>query len=62
MFHLGIFEVGISWISAYQPTGVRLSVARDGANVRDRAGIERALEWQLDPVGCHIWACWRREC
>ncbi len=61
-FHLGIFEVGISCISAHQPTGARLSAARDGANLWDRAGIERALEGQLDPVGCHIWACWRREC
>lgn len=62
MFHFGIFEVGISCISAHQPTGVWLSATRDGANLRDRAGIERALEWQLEPVGSHIWACWRRDC
>lgn len=56
------FWSGHRCIFVQQPTDVRLKAARGGADLRDRAGIEPALEWQLDPVGCHIWACWRREC
>lgn len=52
------FWSGHRCIFAHQPTDVRLKAA----DLRHRAGIEPALEWQLDPVGCHIWACWRREC
>ena len=55
MFHLGISEVGISCISTHQPTGVRLSASRDGGHTSRQSQIERALEWQLEPVGCRIW-------
>lgn len=35
---------------------------RRGQSPKTEAGLSGALEWQLDAVGRHIWACWRREC